>query len=60
MCANFYTLTAFNGAEAQVWLSWQDPTTLDHTVKYRSMCSTLGRRYVTTAPVRQAKQSNDG
>ena len=56
MFANFYTLTAYNGSEAQVWLSRQDPTALDHTVKYRSMCSTLGRRYVAMSQVRKAGQ----
>jgi hypothetical protein len=30
-----------------VWLSKQDPAALDHTAKYHSCCTALGRAYVT-------------
>ncbi|XP_067388608.1 3-keto-steroid reductase/17-beta-hydroxysteroid dehydrogenase 7 isoform X2 [Emydura macquarii macquarii] len=41
-----YTLTPYNGAEAQVWLFKQKPESLDARVKYQSCTSLLGRSYV--------------
>ncbi|XP_062515633.1 3-keto-steroid reductase/17-beta-hydroxysteroid dehydrogenase 7-like [Corticium candelabrum] len=41
-----WTWDAHHGAEAQIWLSKQDPAILDHTAKYYSCCSPFGKSYV--------------
>ncbi|XP_075793222.1 3-keto-steroid reductase/17-beta-hydroxysteroid dehydrogenase 7 isoform X2 [Pelodiscus sinensis] len=43
---NTYTLTPYNGAEAQVWLVRQKPESLDALTKYHSCTSPLGGNYV--------------
>ncbi|XP_005099395.1 3-keto-steroid reductase/17-beta-hydroxysteroid dehydrogenase 7 [Aplysia californica] len=40
------TYSAPNGAEALVWLSTQDPVSLDPQVKYQSFCGVTGHSYV--------------
>ncbi|EMP39069.1 3-keto-steroid reductase [Chelonia mydas] len=41
-----YTLTPYNGAEAQVWLFKQKPESLDALMKYHSCTSPMGKNYV--------------
>ncbi|XP_015279355.1 PREDICTED: 3-keto-steroid reductase [Gekko japonicus] len=41
-----YTLTPYNGAEAQVWLFKQKPETLDPLVKLHSCTTLYGKNYV--------------
>ncbi|XP_060088426.1 3-keto-steroid reductase/17-beta-hydroxysteroid dehydrogenase 7 [Heteronotia binoei] len=41
-----YTLTPYNGAEAQVWLFKQKPETLDPLVKFHSCTTLFGKNYV--------------
>ncbi|KAM7162709.1 3-keto-steroid reductase/17-beta-hydroxysteroid dehydrogenase 7 isoform 2-T2 [Macrochelys suwanniensis] len=41
-----YTLTPYNGAEAQVWLFKQKPESLDALMKYHSCTSPTGKNYV--------------
>uniref|UniRef100_A0A8C3SEY3 3-keto-steroid reductase/17-beta-hydroxysteroid dehydrogenase 7 n=1 Tax=Chelydra serpentina TaxID=8475 RepID=A0A8C3SEY3_CHESE len=41
-----YTLTPYNGAEAQVWLFKQKPASLDALMKYHSCTSPMGKNYV--------------
>lgn len=40
------TLSSYNGTEALVWLSKQDPAALDHSVKYCSRITSFGKLYV--------------
>ncbi|XP_070602815.1 3-keto-steroid reductase/17-beta-hydroxysteroid dehydrogenase 7 isoform X1 [Erythrolamprus reginae] len=40
-----YTLTPYNGAEAQIWLFKQKPELLDPLVKYHSCTNILGKNY---------------
>ncbi|XP_003225494.2 3-keto-steroid reductase/17-beta-hydroxysteroid dehydrogenase 7 [Anolis carolinensis] len=41
-----YTLTPYNGAEAQIWLTKQKPESLDPLVKYHSCTTVFGKNYV--------------
>ncbi|KAJ7332376.1 hypothetical protein JRQ81_014556 [Phrynocephalus forsythii] len=41
-----YTLTPYNGAEAQIWLFKQKPESLDPLMKYHSCTSFFGNNYV--------------
>ncbi|XP_048353449.1 3-keto-steroid reductase/17-beta-hydroxysteroid dehydrogenase 7 [Sphaerodactylus townsendi] len=41
-----YTLTPYNGAEAQVWLFKQKPEVLDPLAKFHSCITFLGKKYV--------------
>ncbi|XP_008331825.1 3-keto-steroid reductase-like [Cynoglossus semilaevis] len=43
---NTFTLTPYNGAEAQHWLFLQKPESLDPRAKYHSLTSGLGKNYV--------------
>ncbi|XP_053104299.1 3-keto-steroid reductase/17-beta-hydroxysteroid dehydrogenase 7 isoform X1 [Hemicordylus capensis] len=43
-----YTLTPYNGAEAQIWLFKQKPELLDPLVKYHSCTTFFGKNYVET------------
>ncbi|XP_028260020.1 3-keto-steroid reductase/17-beta-hydroxysteroid dehydrogenase 7 [Parambassis ranga] len=45
MFTNTFTLTAYNGAEALLWLFKQKPESLDPYVKYHSLTSGLGTNY---------------
>lgn len=40
------TTSTMNGSEALVWLSYQDPRTLDPQKKYRSLVNVFGEAYV--------------
>ncbi|XP_034634625.1 3-keto-steroid reductase isoform X4 [Trachemys scripta elegans] len=46
-----YTLTPYNGAEAQVWLFKQKPESLDALMKYHSCTSPMGKNYVESRKV---------
>uniref|UniRef100_A0A8D2L716 Hydroxysteroid 17-beta dehydrogenase 7 n=2 Tax=Varanus komodoensis TaxID=61221 RepID=A0A8D2L716_VARKO len=46
ICTRTYTLTPYNGAEAQIWLFKQKPESLDPLVKYHSCTTFLGKTYV--------------
>lgn len=54
---NFYTLSPGNGAEALVWLAKNDPSSLDHTLKYMSMCSAYGKRYIRKVQMKVSEES---
>ncbi|XP_042321811.1 3-keto-steroid reductase/17-beta-hydroxysteroid dehydrogenase 7 isoform X2 [Sceloporus undulatus] len=41
-----YTLTPYNGAEAQIWLTKQKPETLDPLVKCHSCTTVFGKNYI--------------
>ncbi|XP_062989760.1 3-keto-steroid reductase/17-beta-hydroxysteroid dehydrogenase 7 isoform X3 [Elgaria multicarinata webbii] len=43
-----YTLTPYNGAEAQIWLLKQKPELLDPLAKFHSCTTFLGKNYVET------------
>uniref|UniRef100_A0A8C5KBS3 3-keto-steroid reductase/17-beta-hydroxysteroid dehydrogenase 7 n=1 Tax=Jaculus jaculus TaxID=51337 RepID=A0A8C5KBS3_JACJA len=45
--ANAFTLTPYNGSEALVWLSHQNPESLNPLAKYLSSTTGLGSNYVT-------------
>lgn len=43
---HFITFDPLNGAEALIWLSKQNPATLDHTIKYFSRKPPINKTYV--------------
>ncbi|XP_062621070.1 3-keto-steroid reductase/17-beta-hydroxysteroid dehydrogenase 7-like isoform X2 [Saccostrea cucullata] len=42
-----FNMTPYNGSESLVWVSQQEPETLDPVTRYESNTSFLGKRYVT-------------
>ncbi|RUS72031.1 hypothetical protein EGW08_020215, partial [Elysia chlorotica] len=40
------TTSTFNGSESLLWLSSQDPRTLDSQIKFRSLVNVCGKPYV--------------
>lgn len=46
LMTHFMTVDPHNGSEALVWLSRQEPASLDHSLKYYSRTNALGKNYV--------------